>query len=127
MDNEETEKDNASDDEDDTFEDENACDVDSESNVSEDEQVDEEVDDYHRDDVSDLKDSDEGGKKSGKYQQSDVKEKIKEYSGESISLHEKAKYVPPHLRKLADQSQAEEKRKLERLKKQLKGLVNRYV
>ncbi len=35
-----------------------------------------------------------------------------------------AKYVPPQLRKLG-QDDSEEKRKLERLRKQLKGLINR--
>lgn len=36
------------------------------------------------------------------------------------------KYVPPHLRKLTAKSNAAEEIRLERLKKQLKGLLNRY-
>ena len=36
------------------------------------------------------------------------------------------KYVPPHLRKLQSTSKSENDKKLERLKKMLKGLINRY-
>ena len=36
------------------------------------------------------------------------------------------KYIPPHLRKLQNTSKSENDKKLERLKKMLKGLINRY-
>ena len=108
-----------------SFESEDSSDVESEALSNKGSNFDEEYNSFNEESDHDIQDGHDGGRKNENYSKSDNNENGKNDADSAFSLQKGGKYVPPQLRKFTGNANGEEDKKLERLKKQLKGLVNR--
>jgi len=69
-----------------------------------------------------MKETDEERTESDENEDHSEKENVNK-----TTIKTTGKYIPPALRKLQNQDVDEEKLRVQRLKRQLKGLLNRYV
>lgn len=98
--------------------------VDTDSEIDDDERVEEDNESLENEesDEDEINDASEKNIKDAGFELTGTGKYV-----ENSTVEGETKYVPPHLRKFKAISNSEVDRKLERLKKQLKGLVNRYA